>query len=80
MRPHCRGNADTSWPLLLRPLLVPENDDVREDPNTMTTTTTTTTPVATLDAERTDFLAQLAASRSALIAATRGLTDEQAGE
>ena len=43
-------------------------------------TTTTTTPVATLDAERTDFLAQLAASRSALIATTHGLTDEQAGE
>jgi uncharacterized damage-inducible protein DinB len=59
-------------------LLVPENDDVRKGPNTMTTTTTT--PVATLDAERTDFLAQLAASRSALIATTHGLTDEQAGE
>ena len=44
------------------------------------TTITTTTPVTPLDAERTDLLAQLAASRSALIAATRGLTDEQAGE
>ncbi|GLY91417.1 DinB family protein [Actinoallomurus iriomotensis] len=34
----------------------------------------------TMDAERTDLLAQLATARAALINTTRGLDDEQAGE
>ncbi|QFU90236.1 DinB family protein [Amycolatopsis sp. YIM 10] len=33
-----------------------------------------------LDAERTELLAELATARAALISTTRGLTDEQAGE
>jgi len=37
-----------------------------------------TTVTTTLDTERTDLLAELAAARSALIQTTRGLTDEQA--
>ncbi|NQE92177.1 DinB family protein [Nocardia terpenica] len=41
--------------------------------------TATTTPTATLDAERTDLLAELEAARAALIRTTDGLTDEQAG-
>ncbi|WP_243791847.1 DinB family protein [Saccharopolyspora gloriosae] len=40
-------------------------------------TGTTTSP--TLDDERADLLAELAAAREALIATTRGLSDEQAG-
>jgi uncharacterized damage-inducible protein DinB len=39
-----------------------------------------TTATTTLDAERTDLLAELATTRSVLINTTRGLTDEQAGE
>lgn len=35
---------------------------------------------SSLDAERADLLAELATARAALTAATRGLTDEQAGE
>ncbi|MFJ9031641.1 DinB family protein [Streptomyces sp. NPDC102274] len=42
--------------------------------------TATTTPPSTLDAERTDLLAQLAAARRALTNTVRGLSDEQAGE
>jgi len=47
---------------------VPDNDN-RKGPITVTTT---------LDTERADLLAELAAARSALIKTTRGLTDEQA--
>jgi uncharacterized damage-inducible protein DinB len=39
----------------------------------------TTTP-PTLDAERTDLLAELASARAAMVQTIRGLTDEQAGE
>lgn len=39
-----------------------------------------TTMTATLDAERAELLAALATARSALTNATRGLSDEQAGE
>ena len=46
-------------------------DNNRKDSNTVTTT---------LDAERTDLLAQLAAVRAALVNTTRDLSDEQAGE
>ncbi len=42
--------------------------------------TATTTPPTTLDGERADLLAELAAARSALTTAVRGLGDEQAGE
>ncbi|MEU5828871.1 DinB family protein [Micromonospora tulbaghiae] len=42
-------------------------------------TGTTTTPT-TLDAERTDLLAELADARNMLINTVRGLTDEQAGQ
>nr|WP_036343422.1 DinB family protein [Micromonospora purpureochromogenes] len=42
-------------------------------------TGTTTTPT-TLDAERTDLLAELAEARNMLINTVRGLTDEQAGQ
>ncbi|MBN6039854.1 DinB family protein [Amycolatopsis sp. 195334CR] len=35
---------------------------------------------SSLDAERTDLLAELAAARAALTSTTRGLTDEQTGE
>ncbi|MFE7776250.1 DUF664 domain-containing protein [Streptomyces sp. NPDC057445] len=42
--------------------------------------TATTTPRPTLDAERADLLAALAAARSALTNTTRELSDEQAGE
>ncbi|TQM26359.1 DinB family protein [Nocardia bhagyanarayanae] len=38
------------------------------------------TATTTLDAERMDLLAELAAARLALTTTTRGLTDEQAGE
>ncbi|MFE3217523.1 DinB family protein [Streptomyces antimycoticus] len=41
---------------------------------------TTTTPPTTLDGERADLLAELAAARSALTATVRGLGDEQAGQ
>ncbi|MBN6051911.1 DinB family protein [Nonomuraea sp. RK-328] len=41
---------------------------------------TTTTPPSTLDAERADLLAALAAARSALTNTVRGLSDEQLGE
>jgi uncharacterized damage-inducible protein DinB len=41
---------------------------------------TTSTPTATLDAERTDLLAQLADARAALIGAAEGLSDAQLGE
>jgi uncharacterized damage-inducible protein DinB len=44
------------------------------------TVTTTTTSHSTVDAERADLLAALATARSALIATTRDLDDEQAGE
>ncbi|MEI7032180.1 DinB family protein [Streptomyces pratensis] len=44
-------------------------------------TVTSTTPASPyLDGERTDFLAELAAARTALTATVRGLADEQAGE
>ncbi|MEV7427429.1 MULTISPECIES: DinB family protein [unclassified Streptomyces] len=42
--------------------------------------TTPTTPRATLDAERTDLLAALAAARSALTRTVGGISDEQGGE
>ncbi|MFE2448045.1 DinB family protein [Streptomyces melanosporofaciens] len=42
--------------------------------------TATTTPPTTLDGERADLLAELAAARSALTTTVRGLGDEQAGE
>ncbi|MBU3863697.1 DinB family protein [Streptomyces sp. 4503] len=42
--------------------------------------TATTTPSTTLDGERADLLAELAAARSALTTTVRGLGDEQAGE
>lgn len=42
--------------------------------------TATTTPPTTLDGERADLLAELAAARSALATTVRGLGDEQAGE
>ncbi|MEV4629970.1 DinB family protein [Micromonospora sp. NPDC049523] len=42
--------------------------------------TTTTTPSATIDTERNDLLAALAAARSALTKTVHGLSDEQAGE
>ncbi|GAA1693677.1 DinB family protein [Streptomyces yatensis] len=42
--------------------------------------TATTTPPTTLDGERADLLAELAAARSALITTVRGLGDEQADE
>ncbi|WP_231618804.1 DinB family protein [Nonomuraea sp. SBT364] len=48
---------------------MPNNDS--NDSNAMT---------ATLDAERADLLAELAAARSALTTTVRGLTDEQLGE
>lgn len=51
---------------------MPDNDNDRKDPITVTT--------PTFDAERTDLLAQLATARSALITTTRGLGDAQAGE
>ncbi|GAA3370259.1 DinB family protein [Streptomyces antimycoticus] len=41
--------------------------------------TATTTPPTTLDGERADLLAELAAARSALTTTVRGLGDEQAG-
>jgi hypothetical protein len=41
---------------------------------------TTRTPTATLDAERTDLLDQLADARAALLGAAEGLTDAQLGE
>jgi hypothetical protein len=40
----------------------------------------TTTPPTTVDGERADLLATLAAARAALTATVRGLDDEQAGE
>ncbi|MGA6154282.1 DinB family protein [Stenotrophomonas sp. NPDC087984] len=42
--------------------------------------TATTTPPTTLDGERADLLAELAAARSALTTTVRGLGDERAGE
>ncbi|AEM84507.1 DinB family protein [Streptomyces violaceusniger] len=42
--------------------------------------TATATPPTTLDGERADLLAELAAARSALTTTVRGLGDEQAGE
>jgi hypothetical protein len=56
---------------------VPDTEDNRKDPITVTTTTT---PASTLDAERTDLLAALASTRSALVKTTTGLSDEQAGD
>ncbi|NEW69608.1 DinB family protein [Streptomyces rhizosphaericus] len=44
------------------------------------TTTPATTPATTLDGERADLLAELAAARSALTRTVRELGDEQAGE
>jgi uncharacterized damage-inducible protein DinB len=52
---------------------VPVNDS--KGPNAVTSTTT-----PTLDAERTDLLAELATARSALTTTIRGLSDEQLGE
>jgi uncharacterized damage-inducible protein DinB len=56
-------------------------DDDRKDGTTVTTRTATsqTATTQTLDPERADLLAGLASARSALIGATRGLDDEQAG-
>ncbi|MCQ8187164.1 DinB family protein [Streptomyces rugosispiralis] len=42
--------------------------------------TATTTPATTLDGERADLLAELAAARSALTTTVRGLGDEQADQ
>jgi hypothetical protein len=56
---------------------VPETDNDRKAPITMTDTT----PLPpTSDAERADLLAALATARAALVHTTRGLTDEQAGQ
>lgn len=57
--------------------LVPDNENDRKGPITMTATTT---PPTTVDAERADLLAQLATARTALTTTVRGLGDEQAGE
>lgn len=56
---------------------MPDNENDRTDPITMTATTTAP---SLLDGERADLLAALATARSALINTTRGLGDEQAGE
>ncbi|WP_372506452.1 DinB family protein [Umezawaea endophytica] len=56
---------------------MPDTEDDRKDPITVTATTTST---PTLDAERTELLAALSAARSALVRTTQGLTDEQVGE
>ncbi|MFC5748121.1 DinB family protein [Actinomadura rugatobispora] len=57
--------------------LVPNTEN---DPKGSTTVTVTATPPSTLDGERADLLAVLAAARSTLTGATRDLGDEQAGE
>lgn len=56
---------------------MPDNENDRKGPITVTATTT---PPSTLDAERADLLAGLATARSALTETIRGLSDEQAGE
>lgn len=56
---------------------MPDNENDRKGPITVTATTT---PPSTVDAERADLLAQLATVRSALTNTARGLSDEQAGE
>lgn len=56
---------------------MPDNENDRKGPITVTATTT---PPSTLDAERADLLAGLATARSALTNTIRGLSDEQAGE
>ena len=56
---------------------MPDNENDRKDPITMTAMATTP---STLDAERADLLAELATARSALTSTVRGLSDEQAGE
>ena len=56
---------------------MPTNDDNPKGPNAVTATTTSS---ATLDAERSDLLAALAAARSTLTGTVRGLSDEQLGE
>jgi uncharacterized damage-inducible protein DinB len=56
---------------------MPVNDDNSKGPNAVTATPTSP---STLDAERGDLLAQLAAARSALTNTIRGLSDEQLGE
>jgi uncharacterized damage-inducible protein DinB len=56
---------------------VPDNENDRKDPITVTATTT---PASTLDPERAELLAELATARFALTNTTRGLSDEQVGE
>jgi hypothetical protein len=56
---------------------VPDNENDRKDPITVTATTT---PASTLDPERAELLAELATVRLALTSTTRGLSDEQVGE
>lgn len=55
---------------------MPDNENNRKGPISVTATTPSSTP----DAERADLLAALATARSALTATTRGLSDEQLGE
>ncbi|HUR07213.1 MAG TPA: DUF664 domain-containing protein, partial [Nonomuraea sp.] len=54
---------------------MPVNDNNSKGPNAVTTTSS-----STLDAERGELLAELAAARSALTNTIRGLSDEQLGE
>jgi hypothetical protein len=56
---------------------MPDNDNNPKGPNTVTATTA---PPSTLDAERSDLLAELATARSTLTSTVRGLSDEQLGE
>ncbi|MBT2226018.1 DinB family protein [Nonomuraea sp. NEAU-A123] len=56
---------------------MPVNDDNSKGPNAVTATPTSP---STLDAERVELLAQIAAARSALTNTIRGLSDEQLGE
>ena len=56
---------------------MPVNDSNTKGPNAVTATTT---PTSTLDAERSDLLAALAAARSSLTTTVLGLDDEQLGE
>ncbi|GHJ28646.1 hypothetical protein TPA0910_30790 [Streptomyces hygroscopicus subsp. sporocinereus] len=62
-------------------MLAPSDDenDENDQKDPITVTASTTTPT-TLDAERADLLAELAAARAALIKTVQGLGDEQAGE
>jgi uncharacterized damage-inducible protein DinB len=56
---------------------MPDTENDRKDPITVTATTT---PASTADPERAELLAELATARLALTNTTRGLSDEQVGE